>query len=628
VVSRALTPRQKAARVLRAGGTEAMAADAAGKCKRQIQRWKKEDSFMALLRTETRITLGHVPKPDGLLWAADLLGGLPPSRTWVSVADRTVLGSALHPLAEAGTTNNRHPETGRPGPFTAEVAASVIQVVLVTRPERVARVIADLAAGQIPDEDSGERTVPLTLAGLHHVQQDSHDLDLLISAATDFRTFLTWWWFRDQEAGQMRPLGDVLWPAQEEFARITAAPEARDPRSGKDWVFFLKARKLGETTIACAYDGWVLRFRDRNARVHLFSRRDDAARELLATVKEGLERLPLWLQLPVVRSTTHEVELCVGQDDRRLAKAYPADRETAVEASCTHGHVDEWARMGSPQRVWQAIEPTMAGSCHIVTTGLGPTNYSSTYWRRCLAGDARHQPCFIGALERPDRTQAWLKAQRQGMDEQAFRQEYPSTWEDALYGGGEFVFEAHDLDAAAVYCHGLMSHQEGAKLDKQPRRYVKAWDIGRHQDAAVGIVLDITEDVHDVVAYKRLRGVRYPQIQREIETMHHAYPGITAIEKNAAGEAVLENLHLPQHELVGFSTNGQSKPRIISQLQIALQNWTLKWDPHACPQLDAEMRGYQLPDDNVTQDSVIALAIALEHAAQAHLGRLGRPILL
>ena len=136
-------------------------------------------------------------------------------------------------------------------------------------------------------------------------------------------------------------------------------------------------------------------------------------------------------------------------------------------------------------------------------------------------------------------------------------------------------------------------------------------------------MLDITEDVHDVVAYKRLRGVRYPELQREIETMHHAYPGYTAIEDNAAGEAVRENLDLPQQQLIGFKTTPSSKARIIQQLRIALQNQLIKWDTGTCPELDAEMRGYQLPDDNVVQDSVIALAIALEHAAHEHLGRLG-----
>jgi hypothetical protein len=401
---------------------------------------------------------------------------------------------------------------------------------------------------------------------------------------------------------------------------VISAPEAVDERTGRNWVYFLKARKLGETTIACAYDAYVMRFRDTNARVHLFSRGLDASRELLGTVRFGLDGLPTWLQLPVTRKTMTEHELGAGLDDRRLAKAYPANLETATEASCTHGHVDEWARMINPRKVWQAIEPSMAGSCHIVTTGLGPVNYASGYWRRCLTGDARHRPCFIGALARPDRNDAWLTAQRQGMDEQEFRQEYPTTWQDALFGGGQFVFQSRDIDAASVETHGFGPAREG-------RKYVKAWDIGRHDDAAVGLVLDVTEDVHDVVAYTRLRNTRYPEIQHAIETMHRAYPGITVIEDNAAGQAVRENLDLPTHQVIGFTTSKSSKARIIQQLKIATQGWVIKWDADACPQLDVEMRGYQTPDDHLVQDSVMALAIALETAPQAHrVGRIG-PIL-
>jgi len=146
--------------------------------------------------------------------------------------------------------------------------------------------------------------------------------------------------------------------------------------------------------------------------------------------------------------------------------------------------------------------------------------------------------------------------------------------------------------------------------------YVTAWDIGRYQDAAVAIVLDITEDVHDLVAYRRLRGASYPQIQREIEALHKKYPGITAVEKNAAGAAVLENLNLPEHELEGFTTTRDSKARIIQQLKLKMQQWCIKWNAEACPQLDA---------DNVVQDSVMALAIAEEFATKAHL-RQGRVI--
>ena len=106
-------------------------------------------------------------------------------------------------------------------------------------------------------------------------------------------------------------------------------------------------------------------------------------------------------------------------------------------------------------------------------------------------------------------------------------------------------------------------------------------------------MLDVTEDVHDVVAYRRLRGVSYPEIQREIELMHKAYPGLTVIEDNAAGEAVRENLNLPQHQVLGFRTTASSKARVIEQLRIAVQNWVHQVGREAL--LPARRRDARLP---------------------------------
>lgn len=443
-----------------------------------------------------------------------------------------------------------------------------------------------------------------------YLKNHPEDRQKLLAAATSFRQFLNYWRFRDQRTGEVKILGEVLWPSQEEFVRVAMT---------HPWVYYLKARKLGETTIETAWDGWVARFRDVNARVHLFSRRDEAAQEILREVIFGLSGLPEWMQLPVARQNSHEYELKAGPVDRRLIKAYPADNDTAVEATCTHGHVDEWQRMGNPRRVWQAIEPSMAGSCHIVTTGMGPANFGSEYWRKCLSGDTRHYACFIGALSRPDRDEAWLRAMRKELPELEFRREYALSWEDALFGGGDYVFNPEEIEGAARDARGLMSAEEGKKLVVQPRRYVKAWDIGRHQDAAVGIVLDVTENVHDVVGYYRLRGVPYPELQWKIEQVHAEYPGPTAIEKNGPGEAVMENLKLPQEQLIGYQTSGSSKPRMIANLQVVLQNEQLKWNPEQCPQLNSEMQGYMIPDDAVIQDSVMALAIAEECSSKAFL---------
>lgn len=446
---------------------------------------------------------------------------------------------------------------------------------------------------------------------LPEIQADPEKLRILVKCAQvgGFREFLKYWYFRNQNTGEVILLGDVLWSGQEKFV----ASVASEPK-----LYALKARKLGYTTIECAWDAYVARFRDQNARVHLFSRRQASANELLEAVKFGLDRLPPWMRLPYTMNKTDEMRMDAGVDDERIIKAYPADEDTAVEATCSHGHVDEWARMGNPRRVWQAIEPSMAGSCHIITTGMGPANFTATFWRKTIAGDSGFKDFFMSALERADRDAAWLEQKRLSMEEKEFRQEYAMTWKDALFGGGEFVFTTKSLDQAQI-------DTLGPQLPDPERKYIKAWDVGRHNDAAVGVVLDVTEDVVDVVHYVRLRGVPYPELQRRIEAVHEAYPGLTVIEKNSAGEAVAENLELPDHEVELFNTSAVSKSRILKGLVIAFQKEVLKYRGDVWTQLDAELRGYQIPDDQIVQDSVMALAIGYDYVGKVHLrGRAGR----
>jgi hypothetical protein len=149
------------------------------------------------------------------------------------------------------------------------------------------------------------------------------------------------------------------------------------------------------------------------------------------------------------------------------------------------------------------------------------------------------------------------------------------------------------------------------------RKYVIAWDIGSREDYSVGIVLDVSEDVFDVVCYHRLRG-DYPQIQRAIEDLHAAFArsSFTVIENNSIGAAVADNVDIPAHQLRRFTTSAASKERIIAALRLRLELQEIQFQP-SLTQLVSELRDYQLPDTNVVQDSVMALAIGLEHAREA-----------
>ena len=464
---------------------------------------------------------------------------------------------------------------------------------------------------RVDDGRTITRNLVVATGAIPTIQADPLKARAIAWAQLDFRYFTRFWWFIDQETGVPRKLGDVLWAGQEHFIQ-----EMKE----SDWVYALKARKLGFTTIEQAYDGWVARFGMQNARVHLFSRRDDAAKELLRSVKYGLGRLPEWMRLPYGKDSSQELHLVAGEDDLRIIKAYPADEDTAVEATCNHGHVDEWARMNNPRRVWQALEPSMAGSCHIITTGMGPGNYSSTYWMMTMAGDTRFKPFFVKATMRPDRSEAWVLAKRKSMPESDARQEYPMTWKDSLYAGVHLVFAGESLNECGATGPSLEVLRSDAAdffaikpdLDTAADDYVKAWDIGRHRDAAVCVTWDFNVEPPEIVAYRRMRQKPYPVIQAEIEDLHERIPGFTVIEKNNAGEAVMENLDIDEDELDGHNTTASSKPRMIKKLEVAVHSLGVAYDARTLEQFHAEMEIYQLPDTNIVQDSVMAASIGYD----------------
>lgn len=248
----------------------------------------------------------------------------------------------------------------------------------------------------------------------------------------------------------------------------------------------------------------------------------------------------------------------------------------------------------------------MAKTCRIITTGMGPANYSSKFWAMSKAGDTKFKAFFVPALNRPDRDEAWLAAKRKGMTETESRREYPMTEEDSLYAGVDLIYAGDDLEWVGTNGIGPQDAVDG-------HDYLKVWDIGRHRDAAVCTVWDRSVEPVQLVHYRRLRGYSYPAIQREVEKTHDLYPGKTVIEDNHAGEAVRENLKLDPDEVDGWKTTPASKPRMISNMEAAIENHLVAWDKEEYQQLHHEFTIYQLPDTNLVQDSVMSSCIAYSY---------------
>ncbi len=466
--------------------------------------------------------------------------------------------------------------------------------------------------------------------------QDGEELQTLRTIGTApepdaFRAFLKLWRYRSQEQKEVRVLGEDLWPAQDQLIDAIIDNPA---------LMILKARKLGLSTVCIAYCGYALRFRDRNSRVHLFSRTERSALDLFAAVKFGLDNLPPHLRLPEERVTMKQLALDAGHDDRRELVAWPTSDAVAVEAQASHSMVDEAADIPRWNVVFSGLEPTMTGpgaTSHIIFTGAGPANPTSEHYKRAQAGDTIHRALFIDALQRPDRDEAWLQRKRSQMLASQFKCEYPMTPEEALAGSADFVFSAEDVDRAHeprlpkghFHCsrhpvawrtdnRNARCKKPGCHAYAQPVQTVIGWDIGgssKNADASVGTVLDVSGPIVFIVEQRRFQGIPYAQLGLEIERLARDYPRApVALEMSGIGAAVRGNLNLPDDRIVEFWTTPRSKARIIGNIAVALQNQELKFDQDACPNLRTELLGYMSDDEYCVTDCVMSLAVALDQA--------------
>jgi hypothetical protein len=257
--------------VLRGGGTQTLAADAAGVGLSTLKRWLDQPAFRAMVSTSPDIRAGAPPrigdprrKPesrgDGRLrmWVAHREGG------------HEVLGSFIPPAAH-------------------ETPGAVLHVHVV-EPDAVAGVVASIAAGSYPAESP---YLPVPLGGLDELL-DNLPLICRLGSSDQRESLMAWlevWTFVDED-GRTRTLAEALWDGQHRF--LEALLDAGH-------VLSIKSRKVGLSTLVCAHAAWTARVRDANASVHLLSNRSDAAQELLRSLRRGFEGLPAYLRLPLAR---------------------------------------------------------------------------------------------------------------------------------------------------------------------------------------------------------------------------------------------------------------------------------------------------------------------------------------
>lgn len=318
------------------------------------------------------------------------------------------------------------------------------------------------------------------------------------------------------------------------------------------------------------------------------SRNLDAAVHLLSYGYRMVSRLGLHDNL----TKSNETEMALTNGSR--LKSLPASRDTGRGFDADRIYVDEAAFQLWAEEVYGSITPAIArgGRLTMVSTPKGRRNLFFRIWAGLEGGNWKRH--LIPWQACPLYDEDWERRERPRYSAQQWAQEFGCDFVES----GLTRFRAGDIEAAHDGATGFAEPQRA-------HRYLTAWDIGRHHDATVGITLDVSQEPYQVVRYERHTGLPYPRIQTLIGATHRWHKGRTVMDSTGAGDPVKENLDVPAG---GFVFTARSKEQALEALAMLLEQHRLKF-PYI-RELEEELLGYEDDDNDLIQDSVMALAIA------------------
>lgn len=448
------------------------------------------------------------------------------------------------------------------------------------------------------------------------------------------------------------------WPWQRELAAEWQA----HPR-----MVVLKARQLGISWMAAALALWTALSRPGSL-VLLVSQTKADAQELLAKVRFLWEHLPEPLRRQaggVGRDSSLVLEF---PELSSAVEALPSTRKAGRGRTARLVIADEHAFHPWPAENFAALAPTVeaGGQFLSISTANGAGGFFAELWRRAGEPDSGWRRVFLPYHLHPQRDEAWYARKREEYTRLwMLHQEFPRDAEEAFVQTGRPCFGREYLEAHRRLCRpplpraawpealralrglGCPPEAEALRVFALPlpgHRYVAGADVAEgleHGDACDLVVLDLDarepggQPGRAVPAEVLSLHGRWPPDEYAvlIDGVARVYPGLTAVERNNHGLAVLlalRRLGTPGlfrerpvldrqgREVapgrLGWLTTSATKPLMIDELEEALRRFELRLSDE---QALSELLFYQVGRDGATgappgqcDDRVISRAIA------------------
>ena len=416
-----------------------------------------------------------------------------------------------------------------------------------------------------------------------------------------------------------------------------------------NWIYVLKARKLGQTTIIAALNFWRVLFRPNYAAL-VVAHTDEAAKGIFKIYKRFHEHLPEWLKVPIEQNL-HEMRFEHGA----IIRATTASSQSVRGQTYQSIHCSEFAMYPDIESTIAAIFSTAGDSGTVIleTTANGinpahriwyePNGMTKLFlsWKDAKDCQSPFKPNFMppelkqlgedhGLSRRQLNWATQTYTTRCASSWNTFLQEYPLEPDVAFISSGRRFFTTH------IYPHAVA--HEGYEQYASPQQYhVYSLGVDTASGSAEGdysafCLLDVTDKRAPRIASSFYGRLPPAEFARQVLIEAKKYNALIVPESNSYGLSIIEYLIQEAYgflyrrvkydkmanrytENLGFNTNVSTRSILLARLQeYVAREWLLVSDERLKTEINTfvfSKSGRPEADVGQHDDMVFATGLAL-----------------
>ncbi len=337
----------------------------------------------------------------------------------------------------------------------------------------------------------------------------------------------------------------------------------------KDWLWILKARRLGLTWLLAAYSVWLVTFHP-NKTVIVLNQSKEYAHDFIDRCRFIEEFLPEDFKQKHGKDNLNRIEF---KATRGVIRAAAATERSVRSVSGDLVVFDEGAYF-KPKMLAKArgaAQPAVEigkGQIVCISTSAGPQGDYFTAWQDAASLKSKYKPVFLHWKEHPKRNEAWYENEKKQneADPLYMKREYPATAEEAFeYAEGRIypLFLRSDKFIHARQVHSHWKHYRGIDFGGVDA-FVCLWACEIPGDGA-GLTIDPSCEnlVREMLAYS------YDEHGKPKDENNHACDALRYLITTPGQNGVVGHLHI-YREL--YVPNSAARGYSLSDLAEAIRN--------------------------------------------------------